>query len=159
MPSRPLRTSAARSPKNQGERIRVARIESNLSQAQLASAISKISGGRVTKSLVSQWETGDVKNPNNANMLAIQVITGFSMNWLVTGRGPQRVTLPSARTDTIAPLDQGRLARAIAAAVPDLPDTHRIARAVGGLYDLLGDTPDIKDDLLARFAAALLKAD
>lgn len=155
---RPLRTDLPVNPRTRGERLRYARISNNLSQQQFARGIKQIAGGSVSKSMVSQWEVGGVKNPSNANMLAIQSITGFSMEWIVNGRGPQRVSLPSSDPNNIAPLDVVRLAKAMKAANPGLEDADVRAKVVAGLYDLLGDTPDVSPAHLARFAAALSKA-
>lgn len=159
MSSRPLRTTAVQKPRTQGERIRYARIESNLSQSQLARGVSSYAKSKITKSLVSQWERDSVANPNNANMLGVQMVTGFAVQWLVNGRGPQRLVIPSADPNNIAPLDVSRLARAMKAANPTLEDPEGRARTVAALYDLLGDTPDIAPALLARFAATLSRTD
>jgi transcriptional regulator with XRE-family HTH domain len=156
MSVRPLRTTAVQKPTTQGERIRFARIACNLSQPQLARAVSQISKSKVTKSLVSQWERDSVANPNNANMLAIQAVTGHSLEWLVSGRGPQKVSLPKATADSSAPLDAQRLARCFLAVNPALEMPLEKARTVAALYDLLGDTPDMSTVTLQRLAATLL---
>ncbi len=156
MSIRPLRTSAAENPRTQGERIRFARLAMDLSQGQFAERLGRSGGGKISKSLVSMWERGGIKNPNNANLLAIQAVTGFAMEWLISGKGPQKVTIPSTRRDaTAAAIDRELLARAIAAVAPAGTDAANFARMIGGLYDLLGDTPDLSDELLARFAKTL----
>lgn len=136
-----------------GERIRYARSSVGLSQGQLAAALRPITKTKVGKSLISQWERDVIHNPNNETMLAIQAVTGFSLDWLVRGKGPERVSIPTSATTARATIDHARLARAMRAAAPDLPES--LARTVGDLYDLIGDTPDISDALLDRIAATL----
>lgn len=154
---RALRTASVPKPRTQGERIRYARIACNLSQQSLASAVAAISKQKISKSLVSKWELDGVANPNGANMLAIQAITGFSTQWLVTGKGPQRAEIPTPAA--LAPLDIDRLAKALAAAEPGLGvDYVETARVVSALYDMLSDTPEIAPALLARFATTLKNA-
>lgn len=140
--------------KTQGERIRYARQQAGLSLAQVASGIRLLTGSKASKSLIGQWERGGVNNPNNANMLALAQVTGFSVEWIVRGRGPERGVPASAKAAAAAAIDKQRLARAIAATGQALPDAF--VRTVADLYDMLGDTPDIRDDVLARFAATLL---
>ncbi|MCR6496203.1 helix-turn-helix domain-containing protein [Thermomonas sp. S9] len=77
--SRPLRTTLPQNPKTQGERIRYARISSNLTQQQLAQAVGRITKSVIDKATVSKWEGDSTSNPTNANMLAIQAVTGFSV--------------------------------------------------------------------------------
>lgn len=137
-------------PKTQGERIRLARTNAGLSQSQLAAAIKTMTKSKIVKSLVSQWERNIIQNPGNAHMLALEAITGISANWIVNGTGPREARIPA----TTAHLDQARLARAIAATKIPVPDGF--ARAVCGLYDLLGETPSISDELLERLASTLL---
>lgn len=139
--------------RTQGDRLRYARRMSGLSLDQMATAIRHITKSKVSKSLISQWERGAVNNPQNENILAVQAITGFSVEWLVRGRGPQKVALSDAQSTATSTIDAPRLARAMQAASPDLPE--RLARTVADLYDLIGDTPDISDAILARFAATL----
>jgi transcriptional regulator with XRE-family HTH domain len=157
MPVKPLRSHAVANPKTKGERIRYARIASNLSLQELADAIKVMVGGKVTRSQVSRWERDDIKNPNNINMLAIQGITGFSADWLVRGKGPQKAVVPSADAVAAAAIDVPRLARALEAANPGATSAQAHARIVGALYDLIGDTPDIEPSLLARIAATLAR--
>lgn len=156
MPKLPLRSHAVARPKTLGERIRYARISCNLSQGELAAAIRLQTGRKITKSLIGQWERGGIANPNNEYLLAVQASTGFSMDWLIRGRGPEKATLPAAGAST-APLDESLLARAMLAAEPGLTDASRRAKVVSALYGLLVDTPDIAPALLARFAATLAK--
>lgn len=152
--ARPLRTQAPLKPRTQGERIRYARLNCGLTQQQLADAVSAISNMRVSKSLVSKWELDGVNNPNNANMLALQAVTGFDVTWLVTGRGAQRVSMPDRKHSN--PLDPDRLAKALAAAAPGLRiDYATTARVASELYEILTDTPEVAPAVLERFAAHL----
>lgn len=148
MPPRPLRTTLPQEPRTQGERIRYARISANLTQQQLADAVSKITKGEISKATVSKWEGDSTANPTNANMLAIQAVTGFSMPWLVTGRGEMRVS-----TTPHAGLKIEALARALRAALGE--EASRSVAAVATLYDLILDAPGVSDAVLQRTAAAI----
>lgn len=149
--TRALRTEAPRNPKTQGDRIRHARIAAGLSQGALADRIRGAGGSRVSKSLISQWEGDNIKNPTNENLFAIEGATGFSAQWLVSGKGD-----PKAKQASAARLNQQALKRAIAVAFPGtMADVH--AAVVSGLYDVLIDTPDVSDKVLASFAAALAR--
>ena len=146
--SRPLRTSLPDSPRTQGERIRYARITSNLTQQQLAQAVAKITKGVIDKGSVSKWESDSTSNPTNANMLAIQAVTGFSVQWLVHGRGEMRAS--SAKH---VGLDAAALGRAMRAVIPGVTDQQ--ASAAATLYDLILDAPGVSETTLQRTAAAL----
>lgn len=156
--SRPLRTSAVTEPRTFGERIRYARLSTDLSQEQFANRINAIVGGSSSKSLISMWERDLIKNPQNANLLAVQAVTGMSMQWLATGKGQRRINMPvkNATQSTVA-LDVQALTRALATADPKLEDPARTARIVAGLYDVLCDTPDLPQSLLDRFASGLAR--
>lgn len=152
--TRALRTTALQKPRTQGERIRFARVACNLSQEQLGKAISAISKQKVSKSLVSKWERDGVSNPNNSNMLALQAATGFSVEWIVNGRGPQRAQIPSQRETE--PLNPALLAKALAGAAPNVTmDYTDVARVAASLYRVLSDTPELEPAILAAFAAEI----
>lgn len=148
--SRPLRTSIPQNPQTQGERIRYARISSNLTQKQLAQAVGKITKTAIDKGTVSKWEGDSTSNPTNANMLAIQAVTGFAMTWLVTGRGEMRAT-QAAHTG----LQVDVLGRAMRATFDEFDDA--MPGAVATLYDLILDAPSVSDAVLKRTASALLE--
>lgn len=148
--SRPLRTSIPQNPQTQGERIRYARISSNLTQKQLAQAVGKITKTAIDKGTVSKWEGDSTSNPTNANMLAIQAVTGFAMTWLVTGRGEMRAT-QTAHTG----LQVAVLGRAMRATFGEVDDA--MPGAVATLYDLILDAPSVSDAVLKRTASALLE--
>lgn len=159
MSTRPLRTYALENPRSQGQRIRYARLHIEVSQDELAKRVRKISGGKVSKSLVSQWERDSINNPNNANILAIAAVTGFTPEWLITGKGSMRQTVASRQE--AAATDGVRLARAVAAAMKAMKvsgvDARRAARVIGGLYDTLLDAPELDDSTLATFATTLAR--
>lgn len=147
---RPLRTALPLNPHSQGERVRYARISANMTQQQLATAVGKITKAPIDKATVSKWEGDSTSNPTNANMLAIQAVTGFSLAWLVTGRGEMRISnAPHAGLQT------GVLTRAMQAAMESVPDD--LPAAVATLYDLILDAPGVSDAVLKRTAAALIK--
>ena len=68
------------------QRIRLARRQGGLSQAELAHAVG------VQRSAVSHWEAANAKSPNAAHLREIAVATTTSFEWLATGRGT--MTLP-----------------------------------------------------------------
>lgn len=144
-----MRTSLPVNPATQGERIRYARISANLTQQQLADAVSKLTKGAVDKGTVSKWEGDTTSNPTNANILAIQAVTGFSVTWLVHGRGEMRVS--AMRSES---LNLDVLTRAIRVVAPNLAAS--VVVAIGAVYDLILDAPDVSDSVLARTAAAIL---
>lgn len=152
--TRPLRTQLPEQVDTIGRRIRYARISSGLSQPSLARAIAQITKTKCSTSLVSKWELDQIDNPNNATMLALQAVTGFSMPWLVSGKGPRRVELPTPRE--LGSMKPELLARALQASLPGLGiDYEHAAQVTAKLYGILTDTPDIPPELLARFALAL----
>lgn len=140
-----------------GQRIRYARNETGMSQSEFARAISHISKSRCTKSLVSQWEVGKVHNPQNATMMAICAITGFSQQWLVNNKGPEKsgiaplkVAEPAA---VYAPgLDRATLRRAILIAATEQKTPKGIADAAVEIFETLADMPDVPDAVLHRIA-------
>jgi transcriptional regulator with XRE-family HTH domain len=140
-----------------GERIRYARTQSGLSQSELARGIARITKNKITKSLVSAWETEKIKNPQNTTLLAIQAVTGFRMEWLVTGKGNERVSLDSPLPQGSADLDLAKLERAIATAVTTGGESGAVARVAAGLYQMLVESPDLKAPALSRLAV-LFKA-
>lgn len=66
-----------------GTRIKEAREAAGLNQAQLAARIG------VERQAISQLESGVTKNPKPANLLKIARVTGYSIVWLIEGRGPR----------------------------------------------------------------------
>lgn len=62
-------------------RIRMARRQANLSQAQLGIAVG------VQRSAVSHWEAAQGKNPSVAHMRQIALVTNVQFEWLATSRG------------------------------------------------------------------------
>ncbi len=143
--------------RNFGERIRHARREAGLSQSELARGISHIAKSKTTKSLVSQWETGKVQNPQNATLLAIAAVTGFSQQWLVTGKGAEKGLLPPLMVAQENPayasgLDRDVLRRAILIACSEQTDPAAIAYAAIEVFETLADEPDAPDGALKRIA-------
>lgn len=140
-----------------GERIKHARKTCNLSQAQLAETISAATGSKITKSLVSQWESGRVASPNTANLLAIQSATGFRAEWILHGTLPQkRETTATKRGHKEAEVDVVLLERIMREVFKTTTDPKRAAKAVVRMYQSLanndGNTSPLT--LLARFAAS-----
>ncbi|MBN8261330.1 MAG: helix-turn-helix domain-containing protein [Xanthomonadales bacterium] len=139
-----------------GERIKHARTSCGLSQAQLAEAISAATGGKVTKSLISQWESGRVASPNTANLLAMQSVTGFRAEWLLQGISPQKIEeSPAKRGSKPAELDVVLLERILREVFKTTTDPKRAAKSAVRMYQsLAGSDGNINPlTLLARFAA------
>lgn len=76
-------------------RIRVARRQARLSQAQLAAIVG------VQRSAVSHWEAADGKNPSVAHMREIAMALGVQFEWLATGRGAMPLSRETA-LDSVA---------------------------------------------------------
>ncbi len=140
-----------------GDRIRHARTENGLSQAELARAVARITRNKISKSLVSAWETGKIQNPQNATLLAVQAVTGFRLDWLVTGKGAERAAVGELPPFPASGIDMDKLEKAIAAAVPLGGDPVATARASIALYHMLMESPDLKAPALSRLAV-LFKA-
>ena len=69
-----------------GQRIKEAREDLRISQPELAKR------ARVTKSAVSQWENGSIKELKADHLLAAAKTLNVSPDWLVTGRGSKHRT-------------------------------------------------------------------
>lgn len=150
----PRLTDSSPAPKTQGERIRYARVACGLSQGQLAKAVSLITKNSVTKSQVSQWERDSIKNPTNANMLGIQAATGFSMRWLVSGRGDPKATMEPVTA--VGTIDRDRLQRAITGVLPTLPGIEEKAQRIAAWYEVLGDAKDLSDPVINRIVDTMI---
>lgn len=71
------------------ERIRSAREEAGLSQADVAKAL------RISASAVNQWEQGLTKNMKLNNFFALANLLGQDPRWLATGKTLPRVREPA----------------------------------------------------------------
>lgn len=69
-----------------GQRIRIARRNKGLSQAELAKRAS------VTASAVAQWEHPSGTRPDLKRLQLIAKATGVTVEWLVTGEASKRIT-------------------------------------------------------------------
>jgi transcriptional regulator with XRE-family HTH domain len=68
-------------PRTLGERLREARLRVHLTQDQLASRCG------ISRSLVSQWETGVVQDISAANLVRAARALRVSLDWLLEGDG------------------------------------------------------------------------
>lgn len=68
---------------SKGERIKLRRIERNMSVIALAKAV------KVSKSAVYQWENGDTKTLKAATVVAIAEALNTYEKWIETGHGPK----------------------------------------------------------------------
>lgn len=76
------------------KRIRQARLEAGLSQAELSRRMY------VTQPTVSDWESGR-KAPHVKNLVRLALLLGVNFEWLSTGRGEMHA-LPLAARDAAA---------------------------------------------------------
>jgi transcriptional regulator with XRE-family HTH domain len=67
------------------QRIKKARLHSNMSQSALAKRVG------VTLSTVSSWESGRIKSLSTRSLLNLESATGFSARWLQYGEGPMTI--------------------------------------------------------------------
>lgn len=65
-------------------RIRKARTQSRISQAELARRVGVMRGA------VTQWEQPSGTHPSLEHLIQIALQTGVRFEWLATGRGPSR---------------------------------------------------------------------
>jgi transcriptional regulator with XRE-family HTH domain len=82
---------------NLGQRIAHALHTSGLKPAELARRAG------VSRAAVSKWQSGDTKNIRHENLIAIADATGFTLRWLISGRGPERAR-SNARSQELAEL-------------------------------------------------------
>ena len=140
-----------------GQRVKHARIANNLTQQELANAIAHITGSKTKKGLISQWERGAVGNPQNITMLALQAVTGFSLIWLVSGTGQERVSPAALLVNTPqahygSNVSRDTLRRSIIIAATEQNEPQAIANAAIEIVETLADEPDISDSILRRIA-------
>ena len=76
------------------ERIRAAREDAGLSQADVAKAL------RISASAVNQWEQGLTKNMKLNNFFALANLLGQDARWLATGKTPHRAREPIVTSPT-----------------------------------------------------------
>lgn len=139
-------------------RVKKARLQCGLSQAALAKSINHITKGKVSASLVSQWELGKVKNPQLETLSALVAITGFSHDWLATGKGPEKANLAEALAaqQRTVPLDRAAVARAVRIVWGAKPKTaDAAAEVILALYDIIVESPGTDDAALRRMATLL----
>jgi transcriptional regulator with XRE-family HTH domain len=148
-----MTTPAVDKLKTFGARLKFARANMRLTQAEFAKSVSHISQSKCSKSLVSRWESDEVKNPQNATLLAISAITGFAQQWLVLGTGPQRAKLPDLRVSSRNTEARLMLRRAVMIAHSvQHANAEALASATIEVYETLLDEPSAPDGALRRIA-------
>lgn len=145
-------------PRTLGERIRHARTESQLTQSELAKRIARLTGKKITKSLVSAWELDKVANPNNNAILALQAVTSFRAEWFVNGKAPERISLDSPRSEQSSGLDIALLVKALEAAFEVDGGIPVKAKAAAGFYQMLLESPSLSVESLKRLAGLFTSA-
>ena len=79
---------------NFSERIQAVREKAGITQAEFAKAC------KITRSAISQIESGLTKRPSAAVLLKISQQFGVSLEWLITGKGPMQASGPAALSVT-----------------------------------------------------------
>jgi SOS-response transcriptional repressor LexA len=95
-----------------GKRVREARISAAMTQAELAKKIG------VTKSSISQWETGTTKAMDGSKLIALSKATNVSPEWLSEGRLPRNRIRPGAENAPVTHLGNASSIDNLAAKVP-----------------------------------------
>ncbi|MCA9181374.1 MAG: helix-turn-helix domain-containing protein [Planctomycetales bacterium] len=148
-----------------GGRIRYAREEAKLSQSQLAATLAALVGRKIQKGSISQWETNNVVDFAHETLIALERVTGFSLYWIVTGKGPERVEKETkkgrALVETFVPhVDVDVLANCVEIA-QSLAGSQRtatdVARVIAKLYSLDRDVPSFTEANLRKVAQLLLE--
>lgn len=113
------------------ERFRYAREQAGYSKAELARIL------KVSRSAIGQIETGATKNLKASTLVAMESATGFSGEWIETGKGNQKVK-PN-------PLPEGEDAQVakIYAEFLKLPKAHR--DKIEAEIDFLSGLPPIPE--------------
>ena len=113
--------------KNLEERIKYIIKDRGLSQQKLADGIG------ISASAVNQWCNGSVHSINIENAFAIAKLTGFSAEWIGTGKGPVRIQAHDSS------LDSHLLSSIINAVLVHLEklDIHLPGESIAGIIDIL----------------------
>ena len=110
-----------------------------MSQEQLARAVALHGGRKVSKPLVSQWESDRVRNPENANLFAIQAATGFRAEWISSGEGSPKTS--TQLQSSVHELDRECLRQALMASAKvvgmNAVTAAQMADMSGRLYSIL----------------------
>ncbi len=141
-----------------GHRLRT--IRSQLSQSDFAAGLG------VTSKTYGLWERND-RTPD-ADTLALLCARGWNVNWLLTGKGPERLDAVNQGVSG-AKLDPEMMQKAVESAIGvfqrfnKLPSANQLARASVLLYLLFTDnepeTAQPVDQLLARIMGEPVNAD
>ena len=118
------------------ERIRTARKQVGLSQADIAKAL------RISASAVNQWEHGLTKNMRLAHFFALASLLEKDPRWLATGKAqPRARTTTSSAHGYPAPTTEER---ALLHYVRQMPDTMRkqLLRFLAGLSNNYNNSHD-----------------
>lgn len=146
-------TPSRSAPTNFGARVREARLDCGMSQAELARALKAVTKSKINKALISQWELGRVNNPQLATLEALVAVTGYSHTWLSTGKGPKKVNLRHALDmhQQAQALDRTAFTRAVITVVDaKVTDGPKAAQVALELYDTLVESPGTDDAVLRR---------
>lgn len=135
-----------------GARIKHARLACDMTQENFASAVAMVTKSRCNKSLVSKWES-DSAVPVIATLSAIASVTGFALEWIGTGNGPERSRLRKLRIEENTEAARAMMRRAVAVAMKEQKNNPaKIPDAIIECFYMLADEPDIPDSALRRIA-------
>ncbi len=119
-------------PRTLGERLREARTNARLTQDQLASKVG------VSRSLISQWETGTVQEIHATSLWAASKALRVSLDWLLEGDGMEEIREP-ATPDEVQLLDAWLL----------LTPTQR-ARVLAEVRQMADHNRELLEELMGR---------
>lgn len=137
--------------KTLGARIKLARVSCDMTQENFANAIALLTKTRCNKSLVSKWEAESAV-PVVSTLAAISSVTGYSLEWLSTGTGPERARPKKLRIEERTDASRAIMRRAVAIAHKEQRDPLRVADAIIEIFEMLADDPNIPDAALRRIA-------
>ena len=144
---RPLRAAMPQDLSTMAGRLCHARLTCELSQAELAEQLSRRTGKATSKPTVSKWEAGLSKNPEISTFFALAALTGFSAEWLATGKGQMRYGTPAAHA-----LDANALRAAVVSVFAGATE-HQL-KTVSTLYAIVAAGASIDPGKLEQLAAA-----
>lgn len=138
--------------KTLGQRLKLARTNCGLTQEQLANGVRRVTNGKHgSKPSISLYEADKVM-PGSVVMLALAAVTGYSDEWLFSGKGPQRTTGTALRAIT----HNSNLRQVLVRSIELSAEAHRepayIAAGALAVFETLLDEPDTPRGALLRIA-------
>ncbi len=101
-----------------GERIKKARLDIGLSQAELAQAMNQIGENeKISRVAITLWETGTTKRMGAHNLFKVAKILNVNPEWLLLGAGSKNFFAGSINNKIVPVLNPSQLAK-----YPEIPD-------------------------------------